>query len=118
MDAIKKTFRSIKYAFRGLWFVIQRELSFRIEIILSILVIGAAIYLDFRKAHLAALLLPVAVVLILELINTVLEHVIDVIEPRLHTYVRIIKDVMAAAVMISAIAALWISWVLFSLYLG
>ena len=47
----------------------------------------------------------IAAVLILELINTVLEYFLNVIEPKIHIQAKIIKDIMAGAVLLMSAAA-------------
>jgi diacylglycerol kinase len=51
--------------------------------------------------------------LILELVNTIVERFVGLLEPRVHTYVAIIKDLMAAAVLIVSITAVIISCLVF-----
>ncbi len=55
-------------------------------------------------------------VLIMELINTVFERIADVIKPRIHPYVRLIKDVMAAVVLISSLVAVAVGIIIFLPY--
>jgi undecaprenol kinase len=55
-------------------------------------------------------------VLVLELVNTVVERVVDILKPRVHPYVRLIKDMMAAVVLISIVFASCIGIVIFYPY--
>jgi len=55
-------------------------------------------------------------VLILELINTVVERVVDILKPRIHPYARLIKDLMAAVVLISSIVAVIVGIIIFYPY--
>ena len=41
-------------------------------------------------------LLLIIMILVLEILNTVVEHLVDMLKPRLHTYAQTIKDLMAA----------------------
>jgi diacylglycerol kinase len=47
-------------------------------------------------------LVATAAVLVLELLNSMLERLVDLVKPRMHGYVRDIKDLMAAAVLVTA----------------
>ena len=51
--------------------------------------------------------------LILEIINTIFERLLDLLKPRLHQYVKDIKDMTAAAVFISSLAAIIIGLIIF-----
>lgn len=63
------------------------------------------------------IVLSMALVLTLELANTALERVMDILKPRIHPYARVIKDVMAGAVLLATLASIAIGLVIFSPYL-
>jgi len=67
-----------------------------------------ALYFNVKVWEGVALMLVVIIVLVLELINSVFERVIDILKPRMHPYVETIKDIMAAVVLISSIGAVLI----------
>ena len=53
----------------------------------------------------------------MELINTIFEKVVDVLRPRIHHYAEVIKDIMAAAVLVSSIGAVIIGVLIFLPYI-
>lgn len=108
--------KSFKYAFKGLWYVAKTEQSFRIHVIAGIIVIILMIYFQVSLWQAIILLLVVTLVLILELINSIFEKIIDILKPRVHFYVQIIKDMMAAAVLIASIGALVVGILIFFPY--
>jgi len=55
-------------------------------------------------------------IFVLELINSVLERLVDVLKPRLHPYVESIKDMMATVVLIFSIGAILIGLLIFTPY--
>ncbi len=59
------------------------------------------------------LLIMCAVVLGMELANTALERVIDMLKPRVHPYARVVKDVMAGAVLLVCFIAFLIGVLIF-----
>lgn len=63
-----------------------------------------------------ALIIIITIILILELINTILERILDILKPKLHPYAETIKDIMAGAVLISSISALVVGILIFSPY--
>jgi diacylglycerol kinase len=55
-------------------------------------------------------------VLISEIINTAIERIVDILKPRIHPYARLIKDLMAAAVLISVTASIIVGIIIFYPY--
>ena len=73
-------------------------------------VFGLATWLQLDLIRLSVLMLTVAAVLVLELLNTAIEAVVDLaIGRRFHPLARIAKDCAAAAVLVAAISALMIA---------
>jgi diacylglycerol kinase (ATP) len=91
------------YASRGIAYAWRTERNFRLEVMLGALAVIVALLL---RADVVPILLCCALVLSLELINTALEAVVDLVSPTYHPLARITKDVAAGAVlMASAISA-------------
>jgi len=117
MIYIKKTFRSIGRAWRGFAQVWQDEQNFRIEVIIALFVVVLMFYFHITVKEVIILLLVIFTVLILEIINTVMERMVDILKPKIHHYVRVLKDMMAAAVLLASIAAIVIGILIFYPYL-
>ena len=80
------------FAARGFRYVLRGERNFQIELLIAGLVLlGMAIF-DLSVMERVALVLCIAWVLTLELVNTAVERIMDVLQPRIHPYARIIKD--------------------------
>lgn len=105
--------RSLKHAGHGLAHAFTVEQNFRIHVAVGTAVAIVALALHISSSELAVLVLVIAQVLMLELVNTVVERFADILEPRVHPYVHIIKDLMAAAVVVSVVAAVLIGLVIF-----
>lgn len=97
--------------------MIKNEQNFRIQLIIGILVIIAMILLQVEIWQAIVLLMLILTVLVLELINTIFEKIVDILKPRIHFYVEIIKDIMAAAVLLASIGAALIAFLIFVPYL-
>ena len=110
---IKKLFQSVKFAFRGFVYVFKNEQNFKMQMIATIIVIALMIYFKLPEWQVIILLILIGAVLILEMINTIFEKMADMMQPRIHHYVAIIKDLMAAAVLIASIGSLIIGIVIF-----
>lgn len=106
-------FHSFRHAFRGIRMVFRSEQNFRVQLIAAALAVAAAIIIRLRTAELIVILLVSMFVLVLELLNSGTERMVDVVEPRLHHAARDIKDIMAGAVFISSLVALTIGIIIF-----
>lgn len=115
-NSIKDICKSFRCAFRGLKYAISNERNFQIEILVALFVIILILIFKIKNWEAVTLILIITVVLIMELANTVVERVIDILKPRIHPYVRLIKDMMAAAVLISSIFAVVIGVIIFYPY--
>ena len=117
MFSLSRLIRSFRYALRGVAHVFREEQSFRIQVVAGVVVLILALYFHVKVWEAVALLLVVMLVLVLELINSVFERMVDVLKPRMHPYVETIKDIMAAVVLISSIGAVLIGALILGPYL-
>lgn len=104
--SIRRFRRSLGHAFRGLQRALETENSFRIHVFVAILVSITLVVLQLDRIDTAFIIFIMAIILVLELVNTVVERFVGLLEPRVHPYVGVIKDLMAAAVLIMTIAAI------------
>lgn len=107
---------SFAYAMRGLSYVFKNEKNFQNEVAVAILIIVAMIYFQVTRAEVVVLVLVIMGVLIMELFNTVMERVVDILKPRIHPYARLIKDLMAASVLLCSILAVIVGIMIFYPY--
>lgn len=114
---MKKLAKSISNAIRGLRYTYIHEHNFRIQLVFAIIVIVAAMFLDIQHSERIVLFLLIMLVLLLELLNSALEKFVDLLKPRLHTQVGIVKDIMAGMVLIAAVGSIIIGVIIFSPYL-
>ena len=99
--------RSLHHALRGIRLAFLSERSFRLQTIAAIFVIIAMLAFPLRLQERILLLLLIGSILVLELINSVFERLVDAFKPRIHPLVKDMKDLMAAAVLVaSCIAAI------------
>lgn len=98
----KNIIESFKHAFQGLWYTFVKERNMKIHITAAAFVILLALWLEVSKIELAILCLTVMLVICFELINTAMEVMVDIIVDVYHPRAKIIKDVSAGAVFVSA----------------
>jgi undecaprenol kinase len=95
--------RSLRHATRGIFLAFRTERSFRIQMLIAAFVILFMTLLPLAAWERVVLLLAMASVLVLELLNSSVERLVDLLKPRLHEYVADIKDLMAGAVLLAAL---------------
>jgi diacylglycerol kinase len=108
--------RSFRAAARGIAVALREERSFRVMVACALIVIALICLLPLSVAERLLLLLVTGTVLVLELLNTALERFVDVMKPRLSPYVRDVKDLMAAAVLLASGVAAIIALVILGPY--
>ncbi len=106
-------FKGFFFAGRGFVYAVE-ERNFRFHLCAAALVIyfGANFY-SFSKGEWAALLLTCAAVISLEAVNTAIERLCDKICPEKDGKIKIIKDISAGAVLVTAIFAAVIGVIFF-----
>lgn len=109
-----KVFRkSLLYAWRGFRFTFQNEQNFRIQVAIAIFVIVAMVSFRVQIWEAIILLMVITSVLVLEILNTIFEKMTDLLKPRLHHVVEIIKDMMAMAVLLASVGAVAVGIMIF-----
>lgn len=116
MISLKRLLASFKDAAHGVVYVYKHEQNFRIQIFISILVLAAIFYFPLRTYEIILLLLLIMTVLTIELMNTALEYFTDLLKPRIHPYVGLVKDIMAGAVLLTSLGAFIIGMIIFGPY--
>lgn len=110
--------QSLNSAVEGFIYVLRTERNMRIHFLSTVLVLVAGIYFDLPKEELLLLAVALTIVLALEMINTATEVAIDLIEDSYNPIVKIIKNITAGAVFLSALNALAVVYVVFSQRFG
>jgi len=110
--------RSFSHAFRGLSCMVRGQHNAWIHAVATVAVIGAGFLLHLSRADWCWIILAISIVWTAEALNTALEFVADAASPDFHPLIRDAKDVAAAAVLITAIAALSIGTIILSPYIA
>lgn len=105
---LRRWWRSAGFAWAGLAFAFRTQANFRIELVCAALAVLAALWLDVPGAP---VLLACALVLALELMNTAVEAVVDLVSPDVHPLAKVAKDASAAAVLLACLGALLVAGV-------
>ena len=97
--------RSFKFALNRLMILIKEEHNSRIHFAISILVVGTSILLKINKEEWLFVMLAIAIVFICEILNSSIENLAGFISQDYHEQIKKVKDLSAAAVLISSIFA-------------
>jgi diacylglycerol kinase (ATP) len=101
---------SFKYAWAGLRYAFVTQRNFRLHTVIGTLAISLGVFLQRSTIEMAIIGLTIALVMTLELLNTALESVVDLtVKQSYHDLAKIAKDCAAGAVLVSAIAAIFVA---------
>ena len=105
--------KSFRHAFRGIAQLVKREPNFRIHLVIAVLVITSGILLNISTAEWFIIIITIGIVLVAEGLNSAVEQLCDIVSPGEDKRVKNIKDILAAAVLISAVMAVIIGLIIF-----
>ncbi|HEU4576359.1 MAG TPA: diacylglycerol kinase family protein [Chitinophagaceae bacterium] len=104
--SLRARFRSFQYAFQGLRKAFLTEHNLWIHFVATMSVIALSVILKISRYEAIAVTIVSGMVWMAELFNSAVEKIMDFVSPQKHEQVKIIKDIAAAAVLVTAIAAL------------
>ncbi len=108
-----KFFSSLKHALRGFKYMVIRERNFRIELIAGGLVFVLTLMIGVEKWELIVIIFVIFGILLLEAVNTLIERLVNIFNPRVHPYAKMLKDLTASIVLIGSIGAFLIGLFIF-----
>ncbi|MBP6230544.1 MAG: diacylglycerol kinase family protein [Paludibacteraceae bacterium] len=110
---LQKQVRSFQNAFRGIGIACVHELHCKVHLLAMTMVIIAGFAFAVTNYEWIALLLCIAIVVCLELVNTSLEHLVDIVSPNIQTQARNAKDIAAGAVLVASIIGIIVASIIF-----
>jgi diacylglycerol kinase len=96
---------AFRFAFSGLWYTLRTQRNLRVQLAIASVVTILGLWLKLSADQWAILALTSGLVLISEMTNTVIEKLVDLVCPDYHPLAKIVKDVMAGAVVLAALVA-------------
>ena len=102
-------FKSITYSLKGLKAAFKNEITFRLELLLCLIFIPLAFVFGHTSVERALLIATIILILIVELINSAIETIVDRIGKEHHELSGRAKDLGSAAVLIALICA-FLTW--------
>jgi len=110
---MKKLIKSFGYAFRGVAYATRTQLNFRIHMVAMAAAVALGYFLKISAMEWLWIALCIAIVLITEIFNTMIEALTDLVSPGYNEKAGRIKDMSAGAVVIAAAFALLTGIVIF-----
>ena len=106
--------KSFKYAFSGISYVLKTSINFKIQLIFAVSSLMIGILLQISKSNYVILIATIMSVLILEILNTSIESIVDlVVKKEFSSLAKISKDTSAGAVLLASINSVIIAVYIF-----
>lgn len=105
--------RSFQYAWSGLSYTFITQRNFRIHTAIGTFALGLGLFLHLPAVELAVIGITSGLVMVMELMNTALEAVVDLtVQQTYHELAKVAKDCAAGAVLVSALVAVIVAGLL------
>lgn len=111
--SIRKRLKSFTYAFNGLKVLLREEHNSRIHLFATVCVVLAGVLLKISLLEWVAVAFAVGLVFSGEIFNSAVEDLSDVVCPERDERIKKVKDLAAAAVLVNAITAVVIGFLVF-----
>jgi undecaprenol kinase/diacylglycerol kinase (ATP) len=105
--------KAFVHAFNGMRYFFLHERNGKLQLSVAALVVLLSVGVGISAAEWIAVLLCIGIVLSLEMLNSALEKLCDVVQEEYHPVIKIIKDVAAAAVLWSSLISAVIGLIIF-----
>lgn len=101
------------YAAKGVSYTLRTQTNIWVHLALTIVALTLAYWLDFTLEQYLILVLTIGLVISAELFNTAIEELVNLTTPEQSLQAGVVKDIAAGAVLITAVIALMVGFLLF-----
>lgn len=105
--------KSVSHAIDGFIFVLKKERNIKIQLLIGLLVLVCGIFFHISFLEWIVCLLLIAFILVLELINTAFEKLLDFVKKDYDENIKHIKDISASMVLVMTVFASIIGLMIF-----
>ena len=106
--------KSFKYAFSGISYVLKTSRNFKIQLIFAVTGLMIGFLMQISQSNYMILIATIMSVLILEILNTSIESIVDlVVKKEFSSLAKISKDTSAGAVLLASINSVIIAVYIF-----
>lgn len=113
---MNRFFKSFWYAIRGLQASFREQRNLKVQITVAVMTVGAGFYFRITSVEWCLLLLTAALVISLEMVNTAIESLVDLVTRECKPEAGKIKDIAAGAVLFASIIAVVVGVIIFRKY--
>lgn len=113
MGFVKGFAKSLRFSLAGLYQILRSERNARIHLVLAIVALAAGMLMGVSNVELAAIFFAIIIVFFAEIVNTVVEKTLDLIDTNHRPEIKLIKDMAAGAVLVTSIGAFVIGVAIF-----
>ena len=100
--------RSLRFALQGIVHTVRTQRNMQIHVAAAVIVLAASWWLQIPRSDLLLVFAAIALVWMMELVNTAIEAVVDLASPDWHAKAKAAKDACAGAVLVAAFLAVLI----------
>jgi diacylglycerol kinase (ATP) len=104
---------SFNFAFQGIIYAIKTQRNMQIHVAASVFILIMSLFFRLSRLELMILFATISMVLVTEMINTAIEAAIDLMTNQYNIFAKIAKNVAAGAVLIAAVNAIVVAYLLF-----
>ena len=116
MINIPQLLKSFTYAFEGVIHALKSDQNLRIHFIVAFVVVAVSVYLNVTPYEMGILGVMILLVIITEMINTAIEHMVDLITKEHREEAKLAKDVSSGMVFVAAVGSVIVGILILSPY--
>ena len=113
---LKEFFKSFGYAIHGLLASLKEQRNLKVQVAVALITVGAGFYFRITQIEWCLILLVIGLVIGLEMINTSVESLVDLVTLERKPLAGKIKDIAAGAVLVASVIAVIIGVIVFRKY--
>jgi diacylglycerol kinase len=111
--SLRSLVNSFRYAMNGIKEASRIERNVQIHVFIAIVVIALGCIVNLETWEWVSIILCVALVIAMELINSSIEKLVDILIPEYNVKAGLVKDIAAGAVLVCSIAAAIVGCIIF-----
>lgn len=110
---MQRLINSFGYAFKGLSYAFKSQLNFKIHVVALLVAVILGFVLEVSNQEWLWIALSATLVITMELLNTAIETLVDLVSPEFNVKAGLVKDLSAGAVLVCAIFSLIVASIIF-----
>lgn len=114
---MKKFIKGFRYAFSGIRIAFSEQLNLKVQLGVAVIVVAAGFYYHVTNLEWLALLIIISLVLSLEMVNSAVESLVDLVTLERKPLAGKVKDIAAGAVLIVSLLAIVVGFLIFKKYI-